>query len=199
MVIGQRRYTLEEYLAFEWDAPWRHYFHGGVVRPMPFASSNKSKITGNLVREVGNAMEDTDFHLYLNIRMLYIPTVNSIFYPNFMIIKGKEKLHFFNERMNANLNPCALLEVEEAFDYNKWSWYREIPSLQQYFVISQTEVYIDIYNRIGNSNVWENTCVKDLEQTIQVATFNISVAEIYHRVEFPEMPELSEDALYFQK
>lgn len=186
MVIGQRRYTLEEYLAFEWDAPWRHYFHGGVVRPMPFASGNKSKITGNLIREVGNAMEDADFHLYLNIRMLCIPAVNLIFYPNFMIVKGKEKLHFFNERMNVNLNPCALLEVEETFDYNKWNWYREIPSLQQYFMISQTEVYIDIYNRMGDSDEWKNTYVNKMEQTIRVAEFDISVAKIYQKVVFPE-------------
>lgn len=193
--ISQKRYTLEEYLKFEWDAPWRHYFIDGVVGSMPYASENKSTITVNTLAELGNAKEEANYHLYLNGRMLFIPAANTVFYPNLMITKGKQIFYQFNKKMNANLNPCALLEVAEDFNFDKWQFYRQISSLRQYFEISQTQIYINIYNRIGNSDKWENSYVNKMEQTIRIAEFDISVAKIYKKITFPEKPESTEGVI----
>ena len=59
-------------------------------------------------------------------------------------------------------------------------------------MISQTRPYVDIYNRIGDSEKWENTYVDKMEQTIRIADFNVEVADVYLHVKFPEPENSSE-------
>ena len=196
-VTTQRRYTLEEYLEFEYESRQRHFFYKGLVLPMGYASDNHELIVANLVREIGVLVKHTNFRIYPSNRMLYVPDCQLNYYPDAMLIDGEPVFHQHTPKMQATLNPFALFEVlsastEDRDRIDKWYCYRQIPSLRQYFMISQTRPYVDIYNRIGDSEKWENTYVDKMEQTIRIADFNVEVADVYLHVKFPEPENSSE-------
>jgi len=202
--VSQKRYTLEEYAEFEYNAEQRHYFYNGMIIPMGYTSELHGQIIFNLIREPGILIEDADYLAYSSERMIHVSACNLNYYPDIVFIKGEQQFRQLKPRMKATMNPYTLIEMlsdttasKDKFD--KWECYREIPSLQQYFMIAQHKPYIDIYNRIGNSNKWENTYVNKLEQTIHIAEFDISVAQIYKKVVFPEKPELQTDELLFEE
>ena len=198
--ISQKQYTLEEYAEFEYSAERRHYFYNGIIAPMGYTSRSHGKIIANLMRELGILIKELDYEAYASDRLIYIAACHLSYYPDVVFLKGEEQVQLLKPRMEATLNPYALVEVlsdttASKDKVDKWKCYREISSLQQYFVISQTEIYIDIYNRIGDSDEWKNTYVNKAEQTIRMAEFNISVEEIYRKIRFPEKPEAIEDAI----
>jgi Uma2 family endonuclease len=197
-VTTQKRYTLEEYLEFEYDSRQRHFFYKGLVLPMGYTSENHGLIIANLMRDIGIVIEDEPSFLYASERMLYVPGCQLNYYPDVMLVKGEPVLHQHTANMKATLNPFALFEVlsvstESRDKIDKWRCYREIPSLRQYFMISQTEVYIDIYNRIGDSDSWENTRLNKSDQVLRVDEFDIPLEKIYKKVVFPDTGHTIED------
>lgn len=201
--VSQKKYTLEEYAEFEYNAERRHYFYNGIIAPMGYTSEIHGKIIANLMQQIMNAIEGLAYEAYSESRLIYVPACNLNYYPDLVFVKGEEQFQQLKPKMKATLNPYALIEIisastENKDRFDKWQCYREIPSLQQYFMISQTNPYIDIYNRMGNSNAWENTYVDKFEQTIRIAEFDILVEKIYKKVVFPEKPESVEDELIFE-
>lgn len=187
----QKRYTLDEYLEMEYHSEQRHYFYKGMVAPMGYASDNHELIVANLIGELHPLTKGTSFRIYPSNRMLFVPHCQLNYYPDAMVVKGEPQFHQHSPKMQATLNPYSLFEIlsestEDRDKFDKWRCYREIPSLRQYFMISQTEVYIDIYNRIGDSDKWENSYVNQPEQTLRIAEFDVPVADIYMLVKFPE-------------
>lgn len=186
----QRRYTLEEYLKMEYRAKRRHYYYRGIVKPMGYTSDNHGLIVANLIGELHSRMKETLFRVYPSDRMLFVPGCQLNYYPDVMVIEGKPKFHEHSAKMKATLNPCAIIEVasDSTEDYDrteKWYCYRQIPSLRQYLIISQKQCYIDVYNRIDQSDKWENTYLAKAEESVNIAGFEIKLSDIYHLVEFP--------------
>ncbi|MEM9886236.1 MAG: Uma2 family endonuclease [Bacteroidota bacterium] len=94
--------------------------------------------------------------------------------------------------MKATTNPCTIIEVlsesTEAKDRGeKWQGYRTIPSLQEYVLIAQDQVYVEIFRKIEEEDkeaLWLNEYHNDLAQSVTIATQSIQMAEIYRDVEF---------------
>lgn len=188
----EKRYTLEEYLEMEYHAKTRHYFYSGKVAPMPYTSDNHGSIVANLIREIGVQVKETNFRVYPSDRMLYVPECRLNDYPDVMVAKGEPVFHQHTRKMQATLNPYALIEVlsdstEEDDRIDKWQCYRKISHLKQYFMAAQDRVYIDFYNRIDETR-WENSYVDRMDQEIEIAGFRIKVEDIYLNVKF-EQPE----------
>ena len=192
----QKRYTLEEYLEMEYHSDRRHYFYDGMVNAMTYTSDNHGLIVANLIMEIGSLAKQTEFRVYPSDRMLYVPECNLNYYPDVMVVKGEPQMHRHSPRMEATLNPYAILEVlsdstEERDRVDKWPCYRTIPSLQQYILIAQDRPYIEFFNRIEGSR-WENDYVDQLSQIISVAGFDIAVADVYLKAKW-EKPDQNPD------
>jgi Uma2 family endonuclease len=77
----------------------------------------------------------------------------------------------------------------EAFDRGaKFAHYRRLPSLQEYWLVSQDRARIEQYQRRGDR--WELTEIDGLEAYVStsIASGSIPMARIYNRVELPERP-----------
>ncbi len=187
--VRPKRYTLEEYLEMEYRSNRRHYFYDGIVSPMTYTSDNHGLIVTNLIGELHAQAKGTDFRIYPSDRMLYVPACRLNYYPDVMIVKGEPVFHRHTEKMYATLNPYALIEVlspstETQDRFDKWPCYRRIESLQQYVLVAQDRVYFDIYNRVGQTDTWENTYLDDLSGSLRIAGFDIQVHDVYHHVKF---------------
>lgn len=158
---------------------------------MAYASDNHELIVANLVREIGILIKHTTYRMYPSNRMLCVPNSQLSYYPDAMVIKGEPTFYQYKKNMQGTLNPYAIFEVlsdttEDNDRFDKWHCYQTIPTLQQYFMISQMKPAIDVYSRIENSNTWEYRAMQGLEQSIRVGEFDIQLSDIYWLVQFPE-------------
>jgi len=94
--------------------------------------------------------------------------------------------------MKATTNPCTIIEVlsesMEAKDRGeKWQGYRTIPSLREYVLIAQDQVYVEIFRKVeeeGKEERWLNEYHDDIEKQVIIAEQSIQMTEIYRDVEF---------------
>ena len=68
--------------------------------------------------------------------------------------------------------------------------YQNIPSLQEYALISQNKVRVELYTR--SSKIWTYDRFDDIESTLHFASIDchLNLADIYESVEFEVVQEL---------
>jgi len=180
-----RRATLEEYFEHELASDSKHEFINGQIIPMAYTSDNHGLIAGNIVRLFGNLFLGKNTRIYPSDRMVFSPFCNEIYYPDIVVVQGQPEFYQYKENMRATLNPSILVEVlsdsTEARDrHDKWPCYREIKSLQQFFLVSQHEASIEYYTRMNEgSSRWIYAYANDLDGSIPIGGQEVSLQEIY--------------------
>jgi Uma2 family endonuclease len=86
-------------------------------------------------------------------------------------------------------NPSLILEIlsdsTEAKDRGmKFRHYRQLPSLREYVLISQTEAAVDTYYRTDNGT-WEIESILGLDQSVLLKSIGgtLALADIYRNVD----------------
>ena len=90
-------------------------------------------------------------------------------------------------------SPVLIIEVlsksTEAHDRGwKFEQYQQLPSLQQYVLVSQSRLLVDSFVRTGPTT-WELTTLRQLTDELLITPLEIrlSVAAIYKRVDIPPL------------
>ncbi len=86
------------------------------------------------------------------------------------------------------MNPSVIIEVlspgTEAYDRGeKFKCYRTIPALQEYVLVSPRQVLVERYRKEA-PNHWDLVFPGDKDESIQVGTYQVSLADIYENVDF---------------
>ena len=187
-----RRATLEEYFEHELASETKNEFINGQIKPMAYTSDNHGLIAGNLVRLFGNLFLGQNTRVYPSDRMVLSPFCNEIYYPDIVVVKGEPEFYQYKENMQATLNPSILVEVlsdstEDKDRNDKWPCYREIKSLQQFFLVSQHEPSVEYYTRMNDgSSRWIYAYANDLDATVPIEGQEIPLREIYALVNWQE-------------
>ena len=181
--------TLEEYFEQEFHSKTKNEFINGQIVPMPYTSDNHGLIIANLIWHICNAVQGKNIRVYPSDRMVHSPFCNEVYYPDVVVVKDQPEFYQYKENMWATLNPSVLVKVlsgttEEKDRNEKWPCYREIKSLQQFFLVSQNEPYVEYYTRLDDSSRWIYAYVNDLDATIPVLGYEIPLREIYALVEW---------------
>ncbi len=188
----EKRYTPAEYLALEEVAATKSEYINGRIYAMVGASFPHIVITGNTFREIGNRLETSDCEAYTSDMRVKIGASGSYVYPDITISCGEQQ---FDSTGSATLlNPTVIIEVlspsTEAFDRgDKFAHYRLIPSLQEYVLISQHRVCVELFSRdiARGETVWSYSALEDLEAVLHLASIGcyLPLRAIYRKVEFP--------------
>ncbi len=154
---------------------------------MPYTSENHGLIVANLIALLHAALKGSGCRVYPSDRMLLVPQTGNYYYPDVMVVCGESIFHQFKPRMVATLNPTVLIEVlsESTGDYDetkKWYNYKQIDTLQQYVRVSQDQIRLDLYTRVGTTNDWLNTFAEQPDQTVTINGCAIRVSEVYEHV-----------------
>ena len=106
-------------------------------------------------------------------------------YPDVTILCGKEE--YLDDQFDTLLNPTVIFEVlsgsTEDYDRGtKFKLYRSIPSLQNYVLVSSTELLAEVYTRSGDS--WILTTSKTKEEHIHISAigYDLALADVYAQV-----------------
>lgn len=180
--------TPEEYLAQEVLADDRHEYIDGVVVAMSGGSIKHSRIKTDIARIAGSQLAGRDCEVFdsdLRVRV----DAGRYAYPDVIVVCGRAELA--PDGHDNLINPTTIVEVlspsTEARDRGeKWSRYRQIPSLQQYVLVSQSRPWIEVFTR--NGDVWTYTDAQGLESSLHLEAIGVTLAlgEVYGRVTFEE-------------
>ncbi|MCA2712347.1 MAG: Uma2 family endonuclease, partial [Microcystis sp. M079S1] len=147
--------SLEEYRNLETIAEVKHEYHDGEIIEMTGGSINHNSILINLIVLLKLALRGTNYRLQSSDLRLWIPQYNRGLYPDLMLIAGEPL--FSDNRNDEILNPCLIIEVlspsTSGYDRgDKFRYYRSIPQLNQYLLVSQGEILIESYSKTSENN-----------------------------------------------
>jgi len=190
----KRRYTVAEYLRMEEKARDRHEFHDGEILAMSGSTYGHDRVKNNLFVAITYALKGKRCHpLSSDMRMRVSNRLN-YFYPDISVVCGKPQFDPDDPKQTTIISPRVILEVlsisTESYDRRgKFDLYRQIPSLQEYVLVSQNQPLVEIYRRRARGT-WLFDPAKGLKATAKLSSLKISVPlrEIYAGVDFEALP-----------
>ncbi len=178
--------SVEEYLERELKAEVKHEYVNGDIYAMAGASENHDYISGNIYRKFGNHLESSPCRPFTSD--IKVKTANGKFrYPDCMVVCEED-----NENAYYKTKPVILVEVlsrstRKVDEKYKLLEYINIPTLQEYVLIEQDFVDIEVFRKAGN-RFPQHYFLGDAV-TFESIGLTLTVEEIYHRVNNEDMLE----------
>ena len=180
------RLTPEEYLTRERSASYRSEYLAGETFAMAGADREHILLVQNLFRALDSQLADGCF-VYTTDMRVHIPATGLFTYPDLSAACNER---FLDARPDTLLNPTLIAEVlspsTEAYDRGrKFEHYRRIESLQQYMLVSQDRVHVDLYTR-QPSGLWLMASFTELSDIVDLVSMGctVTLADVYRRLPF---------------
>ncbi|HEY0078039.1 MAG TPA: Uma2 family endonuclease [Pyrinomonadaceae bacterium] len=177
--------TPEEYLALERRAEFKSEYVDGAAYAMAGGSERHNLIAANIIIEIGGQLRGRPCRIYPSDLKVRVPNSTRFFYPDVSVVCGETL--FADEERDVVLNPVLIVEVlsesTAGFDRGKkFLSYQQIPSLQEYLLVSQDEFLIEHYLRQGDEN-WLYTKVSGLEGRVLLPSVEceLGLAAVYDK------------------
>jgi Uma2 family endonuclease len=187
--IPQPRVTPEEYLARERAAESKHEYYQSEIFAMGGASPRHNLITLNAGGELRQRLRDRPCLVYTSDQRVKVNQAGLYTYPDITVVCSTPE--YDDEQQDTLLNPRVLFEVLSAStaDYDrggKFTLYRQLPSLQEYVLISHDRVLVEHYVRDGDR--WIFSELNSPADTLILSSLEckLPLAEIYLKVDFDE-------------
>ncbi len=181
--------TIEDYLAIEEESDYKSEYYNGEIIAMSGGSRNHSVICFNLNRRIGEAIDDKDCTGFDSNMKLRISKEDLFVYPDVMVVCGN--IEFYENRTDILINPVLIVEVLSpstlSFDRGEKSeYYRTLPSLKEYLLISQDKPTVEAYYK-QDEKKWLYSVAEGLEESIYLQSIDCKIAlkDIYHKTEIP--------------
>jgi Uma2 family endonuclease len=152
--------TFADYLEAEQRSEIKHEWFNGAVYAMSRGAPERARLSARMVRLLGNALPE-DCEIYSSDMMLYIAEVKLSTYADASVVCGP--LETITVKRNgrslgeAVANPIVIVEVlsesTERYDREeKFGYFRSLPSLQEFVLVSQDETVIEVFRRPASSS-----------------------------------------------
>jgi Uma2 family endonuclease len=187
-----KRLSLAEYLDLEQSEDVRYEYHDGYLTAMAGGSLNHGLICGNVFGEIREGLKrmGNPCRVINSEVKLHVEAVNSFLYPDAQVICGT--IQKSKTEKNAVTNPTLIVEVLSRSTANydrgdKFFFYRQIPSLEEYVLIEQEKPLVEIYSR--QSGLWDIRRFFGLQSQLELKSLGLHLAmdSLYQDVEFPEL------------
>jgi Uma2 family endonuclease len=197
--IQKPRYSIQEYYRIETDATEKHEFRGGEILAMSGGAPEHATIALNFAAELRASLKSRPCQPYNSDLRIRITGQDRTAYPDVSIICGPIEYDPDDKARHTVLNPRVIVEVlspsTEAYDRgDKFAAYREIPSLEEYVLVSQNEPRVETYLR-QKDGTWSFAPFAGLQAVAKLRSIHIEVplAEIYANIDFvpPSAPPAS--------
>ena len=186
------RLTEAEYLEMERAAEFKSEFYDGEIFAMAGGTPRHSLIGTNVAVEFGNRLRAKPCVPYNADLRIKIEATGLLTYPDLSVICGP--LQFAEGTDDTVVNPTVLVEVlsasTEAYDRGKkFEHYRQIPTLREYLLVSQTEPRVEQFLRQPDGH-WLLSEAVGIEAQLELPSLRvtISLAEIFAKVNFAPFP-----------
>lgn len=180
-----------EYLAIEEASDKRYEYHDGEIFALAGGSINHGLLCGNIYAEIRNGLKKkkSDCKPYMSDIKLHIQEQKTFVYPDTMVVCGDFETSAENE--NSILNPVLVVEVlsKSTANYDrgdKFFLYKKIPTLQEYVLIEQDKIQVDIFYKKTGSDLWKISRFEGLEAKVRFQSINLEIkmSELYFDINF---------------
>ncbi|NJM22969.1 MAG: Uma2 family endonuclease [Richelia sp. SM1_7_0] len=179
-------FTVEEYLELEQNSEIRHEYICGQVFAMSGGSKEHNTITLNIASRLRSHLRGGSCSVFMadmkvNIQ-LASQNKNIYYYPDVIITCDPDD----QDRFSLDY-PCLIIEVlspstETTDRREKLVNYRTLESLQEYILVSQDEIQVEVYRKDSQGN-WSLTILgKDNELHLDSIGLTLTMTEIYEDV-----------------
>ena len=175
---------IDEYLQGELDSDIRHEFHDGYVHAMAGAGAKHNTISLNVATLLRQKTRGTDCRAFIADMKLYIPALNRFYYPDILLACDPEDIEEYYRQ-----NPCLIVEVlsptTEAIDRReKLHAYQQITSLQEYLLISQEKMQLELYQR--KDDHWQYLMLDSEQDILKIRCLDLELKmiDLYEDVVF---------------
>ncbi len=181
--------SIADYLEGEQQSPIRHEYLGGQIFAMAGGSEEHNRIALNIASLLklhlrGSGCKTFIADMKVNIAIAQ-RTADLFYYPDVMVTCDRQDPEKFYKRF-----PCLIVEVlspaTESLDRReKWLNYQTIPSLQEYILVSQSTMKVEIY-RLNQGGDWMLEILEaDDCLVLNSVGLTLTMAEIYDEVLTP--------------
>jgi Uma2 family endonuclease len=181
--------TYADYLEAEQSSDLKHEWFDGAVYAMPRGTLEHARLSARVARVLGNALPG-DREVYSNDAMLYVAEVKLSTYADGSVVCGP--LETITVKRNgrslgeAVTNPVVIIEVlsdstERYVREEKFSYFRSLPSLQEFVLVSQDDAAIEVFRRPESSRSrdrWECETAR-AGDTVTIHGCTIEVNAVY--------------------
>jgi Uma2 family endonuclease len=182
------RLTEAEYLALERAAEFKSEFYDGEMFAMAGGTAMHSLIATNIAGEVREKLKGGLCKAFTSDLRLKVETTGLFTYPDVSVVCGP--LQFVPGTDDTVMNPTVIFEVlsdsTEAYDRGeKFQHYRQMPSLQEYVIVSQRLPRIEHFLR-GRDGEWTIRTAEGKDASIGLPSLKIALElnEVFAGVEF---------------
>jgi Uma2 family endonuclease len=190
-------YTLEEYLALERESEVKYEYWDGEIFAMSGGTLAHDQIMGNVFEALRDQLKGRDCRLFTNNMRIKVPAAPPYRYADGSVVCGPVQVERFNGG-DLLLNPILLYEVlsptTEAFDRgDKFTYYKSIPTFQEYLLIAQHRTHVTHYSR-RTDGTWGYEEANELGLTIYLGALELTLGlgALYADVRFKKTFESQE-------
>ena len=177
----------EEYLAIERRSDYKSEYFDGEIFAMTGASRKHNFIAGNIYTGLRRELRGQPCEAYISDMRVRIPSANIYTYPDVAVVCGRPE--FEDAEVDILLNPTLIVEVlsKSTANYDhaaKFEYYRTLPSLLEYLLVSQDEYHVTQYVKQPDGR-WLLADIRGAEGRVELTSVGcaLTAAEIYEKVE----------------
>jgi Uma2 family endonuclease len=185
-----RRFAVEEYLRMEQASESRHEFHDGEILAMSGGSLEHSLIVTNVSAALHAALVGSPCLVLDSNLKVGIAKAHRFVYPDVHVNCDGPQFDPRDPTRQTVINPRLVVEVlspsTEAYDRGgKFNLYRELPSFQEYVLISQDTAAVETFFRQPDGT-WLFAPYSGLDALVKLRSLNLELrlSDVYARVEF---------------
>lgn len=185
--LARKTFTESEYLELERNADFKSEYYNGEIFAMAGATLIHNKIVSNLIFLFNQFLKDKPCDVYPSDLRLQVEKSGLYTYPDITIVCGKTEL--LDNKFDTLKNPTILIEVlsdsTEKYDRGqKFSFYREIPSLKEYILVSSKTVKIEKFKRLEDGNYLYIESNEHQPFPIDSIDMNLNLEDVYNKIDW---------------
>ncbi|MDJ0515755.1 MAG: Uma2 family endonuclease [Trichodesmium sp. MO_231.B1] len=177
--------TPEEYLEWEAKQEFRHEYVDGEILAMTGGSLPHNDIALNFYTALRSHVRQRGCRVNVSDAKVQDAKNSCYFYPDLVISCNPDDL----KSRDFIKHPKVIIEIlspsTEKYDRgNKFKYYRQFPSLQEYVLVDSESISVEIYQR-GEGKIW-HYCAYTEEESITLSSieFTSAIEVLYEGVNF---------------
>jgi Uma2 family endonuclease len=166
-------------------APYKSEYHRGEIFALSGGSLDHSVIQGNVIRSLGNALDNTPCRVFTSELRVYVQSEDLYTYPDASVVCGEARYH--QRRTDTITNPIVIVEVlsPSTREYDrgaKFAMYKSIADLQEYVLVDSEQAHVECLRR--RDGEWTVSMIDGLDAACQFESLDceIPLSRIYQKV-----------------
>jgi Uma2 family endonuclease len=178
-------YSIAEYLEIEKNSLEKYEYHVGEVFAMVGGTLNHGLLSANVCGSLRDAIKKKgkSCRTYSSDARIAISDERYVYADAFVVCGPTET---YEEMPQAAKNPILIVEVlsdsTALYDREgKFQLYQQIVSLQEYVLISQDKVLVEVFYKSADVDFWQYRAYRNLTDSINLKSLDVEItlADVY--------------------